>query len=380
MIFSSPSLEEAELAVLEQINQAKQALRYQLHEPRRWTGSLRRLAFARNMQGSNSIEGYHATLDDAAAIAMGEQPQQTSTDTHEALVGYRNAMTYVLQLAQEPPITVSEELLSSLHFMITGHDVSVRPGRWRHGSIFVSNANGERVHEGAPVEEVPALMAELVSSIASARLAGENPLVNAAMAHLNLVMIHPFRDGNGRMARCLQSVVLADSGVLSPVFLSIEEYLGARTQAYYDVLGKVGGGSWQPQRDARAWVRFCLTAHLRQADTLRRRIRESERLWRELEHLCTTHGLQERQLAVLHDAALGLRIRNATYRAIITDSDLNVTLSDQTVSRDLRQLTTLGLLVAHGSTRGRYYLAGQPLLTAREACAETATEAADPFA
>jgi Fic family protein len=50
------------------------------------------------------------------------------------------------------------------------------------------------------------------------------------MAHLNLVMIHPFRDGNGRMARCLQSVVLAREGVLSPVFMSVEEYLGRNTQ------------------------------------------------------------------------------------------------------------------------------------------------------
>ena len=46
--------------------------------------------------------------------------------------------------------------------------------------------------------------------------------IQAGMAHLNLVMIHPFRDGNGRMARCLQSLVLARGGILNPVFISIE--------------------------------------------------------------------------------------------------------------------------------------------------------------
>ncbi|HRN30524.1 MAG TPA: Fic family protein, partial [Terrimesophilobacter sp.] len=40
--------------------------------------------------------------------------------------------------------------------------------------------------------------------------------IRAAMAHLNLVMIHPFRDGNGRVARCLQSLILAPDGELAP--------------------------------------------------------------------------------------------------------------------------------------------------------------------
>ena len=70
-------------------------------------------------------------------------------------------------------------------------------------------------------------------------------MVRAAMAHLNLVMIHPFRDGNGRMARCLQTYVLACEQIVSPVFSSIEEYLGRNTPAYYNILDEVGGGSWR---------------------------------------------------------------------------------------------------------------------------------------
>src|SRR5437763_12024792 len=108
---------------------------------------------------------------------------------------------------------------------------------------------------------------------------GQHQAVRAAMAHLNLVMIHPCRDGNGRMARCLQSLVLARGGVLAPVFMSIEEYLGRNAEEYYAVLGQVGKGTWQPHNDARPWIRFTLKAHLRQARTLLRRVRESERLW-----------------------------------------------------------------------------------------------------
>ena len=47
-------------------------------------------------------------------------------------------------------------------------------------------------------------------------------MVRAAMAHINLVMIHPYRDGNGRMARILQSLVLSRDGILAPQFSSVE--------------------------------------------------------------------------------------------------------------------------------------------------------------
>lgn len=63
------------------------------------------------------------------------------------------------------------------------------------------------------------------------------------MAHLNLVMIHPFRDGNGRMARALQTLVLALDEVLEPTFSSIEEWLGSNTADYYLVLAATGRGA-----------------------------------------------------------------------------------------------------------------------------------------
>ena len=131
MLFRPPDLDPLESAVLARIETLKDALKLQLHEPRRWQGSLRRLSIARNMQGSNSIEGYDAELDDAAAVALGEEPMDATTETRLALEGYQRAMTYVLQLAQEPPIEYSEQLIKSLHFMMTSYDLQTRPGRWR---------------------------------------------------------------------------------------------------------------------------------------------------------------------------------------------------------------------------------------------------------
>lgn len=358
VLFEAPALQPREQAVLDEIDELRRSLRHQLFEPRRWAGSLRRQTFARNIQGSNSIEGYDARLDDAAAVALGEEPLDADAETRLALAGYRNAMTYVLQMVQDPGLRVSEDVVKSLHFMMTSYDLSIRPGRWRAGPIFVQKEQTkEIVHEGADVALVPDLMRALTSTISAG--SEQHPVVRAAMAHLNLVMIHPFKDGNGRMARCLQSLILASDGVLAPVFMSIEEYLGRNTQEYYDVLAAVGGGSWQPQRSARAWVRFILTAHLKQALTLQRRIKDSEQIWSALEQFTSQYGLPERVIGVLFDATSGFRVRNATYRAALLDSE--EAISEQTASRDLGKLVEFGLLESRGQKRGRYYERAAPL-------------------
>src|SRR5660397_209320 len=93
-LFTAPTLDDREREVLGEIAALKQSLRFQLHEPRRWSGALRRMTFARNIQGSNSIECFNAELDDANAVARGEEPIDASTEMHLALEGYRNAKTY----------------------------------------------------------------------------------------------------------------------------------------------------------------------------------------------------------------------------------------------------------------------------------------------
>lgn len=378
MLFEAPPLDERELEVLERIGALKSSLRFQLHEPRRWSGALRRMAFARNIQGSNSIEGFDAALDDAAAVALGEEPLDATTETRHALEGYRNAMTYVLQIVEEPGIVISEDLVKSLHFMMTNYDLKNRPGRWRSGQIFVrSERTGDIVHEGVDIDRVPELIAALITSMNGG---SGDAIVRAAMAHLNLVMIHPFRDGNGRMARCLQSLVLAADGTLAPVFMSVEEYLGRNTQDYYDVLSEVGGGTWQPDRDARPWIRFMLTAHLKQALTLQRRVKSSELVWSELERLTRERHVPERTIAALYDAVFGYRVRRATYRAALHDADEIV--SEQTATRDFKALVDAGLLEPHGDKRGRFYTSADLLVGIRERAREVRSpkDRADPFA
>lgn len=354
MLFRPPDLDSSERAVLARILQLKRELDFMTH-PGRWFGSLRRDTLARAVRGSNSIEGYDVTLDDARAVVEGEETADATDEARLANSGYRNAMTLVLQKEDDPYFSYSYEFLNALHFQMVGHDLTRNPGRWRPGAVFVyDELRDEQVYEGPSIEVVPALMTELIASL---NAPGDHPpLVTAAMAHLNYVMIHPHSDGNGRMARCLQTLVLARGSMgRNPIFISIEEYLGRNTHDYYDVLLEVGGGAWRPQGDARPWVRFCLVAHYRQAMTVKRRAERWSRIFNRVEELVRRHGLQERSTVALAEATNGFRIRNATYRK-------SADVSDALASRDLKELVDAGMLMPHGERRGRYYTAGPPLL------------------
>ena len=355
MLFATPSLTPDELDVVARIEDLRRTLRFQTSgTPARWTGSLRRVMLARAIQGSNTIEGYTVDLADAMELAEGEGANDPADETGRAIAGYRDAMTYVLQLAQDPHFSYSDGLIRSLHFMMLRYDMTRSPGLWRPGAVFVHNdATGHTVYEGPSAELVPGLMAELVADLQAT--ASTPAVVRGAMAHLNFVMVHPFRDGNGRLARILQSLVLAREGILAPEFASIEEYLGRNTQAYYDVLAETGGGAWHPERGARTWVRFCLTAHLRQARTLSQRVEASERLWSLLEAEVSRLGLPERTVLALFDAASGFRVRNSRYQQ-------HAEVSDHAGGRDLRRLVDASLLSPRGEKRGRHYVAHPRLL------------------
>jgi Fic family protein len=341
------------MEVLQKINGMRQTLKYAISTPGRWFGVLRRATLARNIRHSNSIEGINVTKDDALAAVENDEPLTAEGTPWQATMGYRNAMTYVLQLANDPHFGYSEGLVRSLHFMMMQYDLPKNPGRYRPGPIFVRDEKKQQnVYEGPDADIVPGLMKQLIESLNAT--AGFPAMIRAAMGHLNLVMIHPFSDGNGRMARCLQTLILAREQIIEPTFCSIEEYLGRFTQEYYDVLAEVGKGAFHPENDCRAWIRFNLVAHYRQASWLLQRSRMTQRVWAELEQILAKRGINDRALPTVADAAFGYRIRRSHY--------MNAAgVSEQVASRDLKILVDHGLLTGEGETRGRTY-EGSPII------------------
>ncbi len=163
MIHHAEKLSQQEKEVIARIEEARKALKYNLASPRRWTGLLRRNTLARAVRGSNSIEGYNVTAEDAIAAVEGEEPLAADPEAWQAVTGYRSAMTFVLQLTKDKNFVYSEGFLRGLHFMMVQHDLKKNPGNWRPGTVYVRDeSRGEVVYEGPDAEMVPGLIDELV--------------------------------------------------------------------------------------------------------------------------------------------------------------------------------------------------------------------------
>ena len=409
MIYQTPDLTGKDAEVVGEIEQLREQLRPYLRMRRRWYGTLRRAQFARAVQSSNSIEGYHASVEDAAAVIDNDKPAaDLSEDTISAISGYRDAMTYALQLATgvsprhltpepstqasvgaespAPSSPIDLPTLRALHFMMIRHDLAHNPGQLRPGAIWVADSDGESVYDAPGRNEIDALLGEFFEQCAT--LATDKtvpPMVAAAMAHLNLVLIHPFSDGNGRVARCVQTLTLAaaairDDDPVAPEFLSIEEYLGRNTLEYYAALTAVADGRWSPERTARSWIQFCLTAHLHQARTVLRRVHEFETLWDVCSQLAQRRGIPERAVNTLCDAARGWSLRRSLYLAR-TETNDGQPISDGMASRDLQAMVEAGLLTPIGDKRGRRYQRSQELadIWAEIRSARPHRDEADPY-
>jgi Fic family protein len=178
-------------------------------------------------------------------------------------------------------------------------------------------------------------------------------VVRAAMAHLHVVSVHPFADGNGRISRIIQSLVLARDGLLSPEFGSIEEFLGHHTQEYYAVLRQTQGGAYQPGRDAGPWVRFCVNAHIDQARQRLDQLTQAASRWAALERLIEERDWPDR-LVIALEQSLFDGAERAAYAA-------EAGVSPATASADLRRLLDAGFVTQVGRTRNTRYVASDQL-------------------
>lgn len=355
MLYPTPTLTPHDERVLAQIDQMRGALRQQVRAtPSRWTAGLRKFLTADAVAASNSIEGFKVSTVDVEDLMEGERDVAVSEENREETLAYQRMMTYVQTLHDVDDFRYGKEFLNALHWILQGHRHSTRrpAGQWRRGAVYVTDARDPSiaVYTAPPADSVPGLMAELVDWLDAAD--ASHPLVRAAMAHLHLVSIHPWADGNGRMSRSLQTLLIAREGVLAPEFSAIEAWLGrpGNTWEYYRQLG-MRGSEYLPDQDVSDWVRFNLTAYHQQAQTVQSRLDRSARVGGELGDFAGSQGLDERVVTALHDVAMAGRVRRSRYEHAEN-------LSLQQAQRDLRDLGSAGILEPVGRTRARYYIAG----------------------
>jgi len=351
MIFSTPTIRPGLREELDELDRLRKELGGEGERLTPWMGTLRRAFRASSIESSTSIEGYSVEPGEALALT-GAEAEPGDVENRQAVACYARAMDHVAAMARDPGFRWLDRVILDLHFDACHFQRDKSPGVWRGGPVSVTGAGGEIEYRGPDAGDVPALMAELVGWL-DAGGDGAHPIVKAAMAHLNVTSVHPFRDGNGRVARIVHSLVLARDGLLSSELSSIEEYLSRNTPAYYAALRETQGGSYQPGRDATSWVEFCVRAHIAQARHRLDQIRAAARRWEILEAEVAQRGWPERFTVALEQSLIG-GIDRSGYG---DEADV----SPATVSADLRRLLDSGLVQQEGRGPGTRYWASDAL-------------------
>ncbi len=206
---------------------------------------LRRINRIRTIQGSLAIEGNTLSEEQITAIMDGKQVVAPPREIQEA----RNAIEVYDRLEQWDPYRETD-LLAAHEIMMQG--LMGSPGRYRTGGVGIMGRE-EIIHVAPPAGRVPILMRDLFDWL---RRSERHPLVASSIFHYEFEFIHPFADGNGRMGRLWQTLILAG---WNPIFsiTPVESMVHARQQEYYEAIGTSTRVS-----DAAPFVEFMLEAIL----------------------------------------------------------------------------------------------------------------------
>jgi len=353
MIYRTPQPDAPLQAELAAFDELRDRLGDQARIAGRWLGALRRQWRAFSAESSIEIEGFHVPEDETLQVAGGSEPADPTDEDRMALSCYARAMDHVGVMSDDPGFEWVDRVVLDLHFDACYFQKDKEPGHYRAGKIEVTRpGGGPPAYAGPPAEEVRTLMTETMQWLEHGQ-PDAHLVVRAAMAHLHLVSIHPFRDGNGRISRIVQSLVLARGGLLAPEFVSIEEYFGSNTSAYYAALQTVQGGSYHPDRDATPFVRLCVQAHVAQARRRLHQLAQAGTRWAYLEKLVEQRDWPDR-LVIALEQSLFQGTDRAAYAA---EADV----SAPTASSDLRRLLDAGLIAQQGRGPATRYVASEQL-------------------
>lgn len=174
-----------------------------------------------------TIENIDFSRDSVRKILSGMAP----TDEGENRVyGIKRGLEYI----SDPSHKITEENIFRLYMLSIGEflpeDDRLLPGNYyRHDIVYIVGNDVE--HIGLPWQKLPEYMAAFVNFINDFEM---NDLLKAALIHFYIAYLHPYFDGNGRMARLLHLWYLVQQGYSSALFIPLSKYVGNSRKGYYD--------------------------------------------------------------------------------------------------------------------------------------------------
>lgn len=180
-----------------------------------------------------TIENIDFTRDSVRRIMKGYAP---ADESENRIYGMKKGLEFI----SDPGHPITEENIHTLYEMTVGEFLGpedrLLPGHiYRHDNVYIIGQEVE--HTGLPHSKLPEYMARLVDFIQED--SGMNDLLKAAAIHFYFAYLHPYFDGNGRMARLLHLWYLVRQGYSSALFVPFSSYVERSRKRYYDAYTQV---------------------------------------------------------------------------------------------------------------------------------------------
>lgn len=322
-----------------------------------WEAKFREEAIIRTVHHGTHLEGNALSYSEAEKAIQGKEVIGKTRDVQE-VINYREVMDYIDKIAKtyngesEAEISLTEGMYKEIHSLTVARILSEEEaGVYRKVKVVIRNtATGEITFRPPPPIEVPYLVEGYLKWLNSKEGREIHSVLRAGITHYELVRVHPFTDGNGRVARAMALMLMFLEGYQVKKFFSLEEYYDRDPQDYYDALRSVeiNGG------DLTTWLEYFTLGLAIELNRVKEMVQKLSLDLKLKAVVGKQIALSERQIKLIEYMERYGQMTMSDGREVLTH------VSDDTVLRDLRDLVKKGLIVKKGQTKGaRYLIASQ---------------------
>lgn len=334
-----------------------------------WEAKFREEAVIRTVHHGTHIEGNALNLDEAAKLVAGQEVVGRDRDIQEIL-NYRRVLEFIdrfhevdtqktalsevrdeadRQIITQTEGKINETAILYLHKLIVDRLLPTeQSGAYRTIQVVVkNNQTGEITFRPPPAIEVPfqvRAFSEYINQTTSDQI---HPALKAGMAHYELVRIHPFLDGNGRVARAVAQLILFLEGYDTKKFFALEEYYDREPINYYTTLQEVE----KKDGDLTIWLEYFTQGLAIELTRVKEKVQALSRDMRLKEELGGQQlVLNPRQIKVIEYLQQTGFLQNKAF------FELFPMISEDTVLRELKDLLEKGIIKKEGITKAARYV------------------------
>ena len=306
-------------------------------------------ALVRAVHYGTHIEGNELNLQQAEKVLQGQEVTARERDIQE-VINYREVVEYIgnSEITDEK-FEIDEKFIKRLHTLTVSKILPAdKCGEYRKTQVVIKNNQTDEISFKPPLPvAVPYQMRELVAFIDGKSEEDIHPVLKGGIVHYEFVRVHPFLDGNGRVARALSILILFKEGYDIRKFFSLEEYFDHDAESYYEALKSVTlrGG------DLSLWLEYFTQGLAIELAKIKDKIESISVDGKIKEKLGGKPILlSDRQLRIIEYIQKAGFLQNQAFEQLFP------MISEDTILNELKELLHAGIIRKQGVTKGAKYV------------------------